>query len=53
MVEFVDIALLVLLAGFLTGCNEIYEMPEGGGEPKVLKPSVKLQPGEARAGLLT
>ena len=22
-------ALLVLLAGFLTGCNEIYEMPEG------------------------
>ncbi|MDP6795800.1 MAG: DUF4159 domain-containing protein [Verrucomicrobiota bacterium] len=36
-------ALLVLLAGFLTGCNEIYEMPEGGGEPQLRQQVVRIQ----------
>ena len=36
-------ALLLLLAGFLTGCNEIYEMPEGGGEPQLRQQIVRIQ----------
>ena len=36
-------ALLVLLAGVLTGCNEIYEMPEGGGEPQLRQQVVRIQ----------
>ena len=35
--------LLLLLATQLTGCNEIYELPDGGGEPKLKQQVVKIQ----------
>ena len=36
-------ALLILLASALTGCNEIYEMPDGGGEPQLRQQVVRIQ----------
>ena len=35
--------LLLLLITQLTGCNEIYEMPDGGGEPQLKQQVVKIQ----------
>ena len=35
--------LLLLLITQLTGCNEIYEMPDGGGEPQRKQQVVKIQ----------
>jgi len=36
-------ALLLLLASALTGCNEIYEMPDGGGEAQLRQQVVRIQ----------
>ena len=35
--------LLLLLATHLTGCKEIYELPDGGGEPQLKQQVVKIQ----------
>ena len=35
--------LLLMLATQLTGCSEIYELPDGGGEPQLKQQVVKIQ----------